>query len=61
VLLNAAGALVAADVADTLTDGVARARAAVHDGRARRLLDDLRQASHDLHARQADHEAGVGA
>jgi anthranilate phosphoribosyltransferase len=57
VLFNAAGALVAAGAVETVQDGVERARQAVADGRASRLLDDLRAASRDL----ADQEAGVGA
>jgi anthranilate phosphoribosyltransferase len=57
VLFNAAGALVAAGAVETVKDGVERARHAVADGRASRLLEDLRAASRDL----ADQETGVGA
>lgn len=39
VLFNAAGALVVADRAATLSDGIALAQAAIDDGRARRALD----------------------
>ena len=48
VLLNAAGALVAAGAAADLREGVERARDAVLRGRATTLLEHLRQASHDL-------------
>ena len=48
VLLNAGGALVAAGLVGDLRAGVRQAREAVGDGRARRLLDDLRAASRDL-------------
>jgi len=44
VLLNAAAALVVAGRATDLRDGVAQAAAAVDDGRARRLLDRVREA-----------------
>jgi anthranilate phosphoribosyltransferase len=42
VLLNTAGALLAAGAVDDLSGGVARARGTVDDGRARRLLARLR-------------------
>ena len=48
VLFNAGGALVVAGLADNLRAGVDQAREAVGDGRARRLLDDLRAASADV-------------
>jgi anthranilate phosphoribosyltransferase len=42
-LANAAAALLAADRATTLAEGVAAARQAVHSGRARKVLEELRQ------------------
>lgn len=45
VVVNAAGALVAAGVAPTWDDGVAAAREAVASGRARAVLDGLRSVS----------------
>lgn len=41
VLLNAAAALIVADIVDTLADGVALAREVIDDGRARAALDRL--------------------
>jgi anthranilate phosphoribosyltransferase len=41
VVLNAGAALYAADVAETLAEGVERARAAIADGSARRKIDQL--------------------
>ena len=41
VLLNAAAGLVVGGVADSLEDGLVAAAAAVDDGRAARVLDDL--------------------
>ncbi len=58
-LLNAAGALLAAGVATDLHDGVEQAREAVGDGRASRLLQTLRTASHDL-ATSAEQASGGG-
>jgi anthranilate phosphoribosyltransferase len=51
VLLNAAAAMVAADVADGMADGIERGRAAVDSGSARDTLRRLVAVSH---------EAGVG-
>ncbi len=48
VLFNAGGALMAADLAIDLREGVGLARAAVGDGRAATLLADLAAATHDL-------------
>ena len=47
VLLNAAAALLVADKAKTLRDGVALAADAVDSGRAMRVLEALVQLSHD--------------
>jgi anthranilate phosphoribosyltransferase len=44
VLLNAAAALLVAGRATDLRDGVAQAAAAIDDGRAKRLLDRVREA-----------------
>jgi anthranilate phosphoribosyltransferase len=49
-LLNAAGALVAAGLAEDLAGGVALGRDALAGGRGTRLLDDLVVATHDLAA-----------
>lgn len=46
VLLNAAAALVVSGLAAALEPGVARAAEAVDDGRARALLDRVREVSH---------------
>jgi anthranilate phosphoribosyltransferase len=46
VLLNAAAALLLADVAETLRHGVELAGAAIDEGRARAALDGLIEASH---------------
>ncbi|GGY20304.1 anthranilate phosphoribosyltransferase [Paludibacterium paludis] len=43
VALNAAAAIYTAGIADSLEDGVDRARAAIHDGKARKKLDELVQ------------------
>ena len=45
VLLNAAAALLVAEVVETLREGVERAAAAIDDGRARRALDGLIEAT----------------
>jgi anthranilate phosphoribosyltransferase len=55
VLFNAAGALVAAGLAEDLGAGVEQARAAVGDGRGTRLLRELAAATQDLAA-----ASGVG-
>jgi anthranilate phosphoribosyltransferase len=60
VLLNAAGALVAADLASDLRSGVVQAREALAAGRGRRLLADLRTASRDLAAPCDSRRAGGG-
>jgi anthranilate phosphoribosyltransferase len=39
VVLNAGAALYAADVADSIADGIARARVAIASGEAKRKLD----------------------
>jgi anthranilate phosphoribosyltransferase len=44
VLLNAAAALLVAGRAASLREGVALAAAAIDDGRARRLLERVREA-----------------
>lgn len=49
VLLNAGCALLVAGGADHPKEGVARARAAVNDGRARRLLAEFVAATNDLY------------
>jgi len=59
-LLNAGGALLVAGAAATLADGVQLAREALAAGHGRRLLDRLRQASHDLRGPSAC-ELGGGA
>lgn len=46
VLLNAAAALLLADAAETLREGVDQAAAAIDDGRARAALDGLIAATH---------------
>ena len=61
VLLNAGGALVAAGLVGDLRAGVDQAREAVGDGRARRLLDDLRAASCDLTGDTTEGRIGGGA
>jgi anthranilate phosphoribosyltransferase len=48
VLLNAGCALLVAGTVDHPKEGVARARAAVNDGRARHLLDEFITATNDL-------------
>lgn len=48
VVLNAAAALLAAGIADSMEDGVARARASVADGRAAERLDAFVAATQDL-------------
>lgn len=48
VLLNAGAAIYAADLADSLADGIARANAAIASGAARRKLDELVQLSQSL-------------
>jgi anthranilate phosphoribosyltransferase len=60
-LLNAAGALVVADLATDLQAGVVQAREALADGRGRRLLNDLRAASHDLATGDGARHAGGSA
>ena len=47
VLLNAAGALIVADIVDTLADGVALASEVIDDGRARQALDRLVAVTND--------------
>jgi anthranilate phosphoribosyltransferase len=47
VLLNAAAAMVAADVADGMADGIERGRAAVDSGSARDTLRRLVAVSHE--------------
>jgi len=46
VLLNTAGALLVAEAAETLREGVEQAAAAIDDGRARAALDGLVRATH---------------
>jgi anthranilate phosphoribosyltransferase len=48
VLLNAGAALYCADVADSIKDGVQRAKVAVSSGAAKRKLQDLITATHKL-------------
>ncbi len=50
VLANAAGALVVADLAEDLRDGITRAAAAIDSGAARQKLEDLRRLSQELSA-----------
>jgi anthranilate phosphoribosyltransferase len=59
VVLNAAGALVAAGVVDDLAMGVAAARQAIGTGRATRLLQRLREASCDLAATSDEATGGA--
>jgi anthranilate phosphoribosyltransferase len=54
VAFSAGGALYAAAVVDGLAAGVAAAHAALGDGRGRRLLARLIEASHDLQGTQPD-------
>src|SRR5262249_44095534 len=51
VIANAAAALLVAERVATLAEGVARARDALRDGRARDVLERLRACSHDGSAR----------
>lgn len=48
ILFNAAAALIVAGVVDTLSEGVARAAAAIDGGAALRVLERLRAASQEL-------------
>ncbi len=48
VVLNAGAALYAADLADTLADGVTRARSHLSDGSARARLEALVRVSHEV-------------
>jgi len=48
VLLNAGAALYAANVADSIADGIARARVAVNSGAARAKLDAFVRFSNTL-------------
>ena len=52
VLMNAGAALYAADVADSLADGIERARSALASGRAAEKLDQFVQATQRLAATQ---------
>ncbi|MCB1492805.1 MAG: anthranilate phosphoribosyltransferase [Rhodobiaceae bacterium] len=47
VLLNAAAALIVAGLADDFADGIAKAAAAIDDGRASKILDTLVAASNE--------------
>jgi anthranilate phosphoribosyltransferase len=58
VLANAAAALLAADQVECLTDGIARARAAIASGRAAAVLETLRSLRPREHLRE--HDTGTG-